>query len=109
MFLSTNSFINASWGADDRIVYAQSGKGIMRISANGGTPEEILKAEVEKIVSPQILPDGKTILFTFLTRQLRQVVVQSLKSPLWSPNGRELFYLSNDSAHGGCRGNGADL
>ena len=28
--------LNASWGADDRIVYGEAGKGIMRISANGG-------------------------------------------------------------------------
>jgi len=34
-----------SWGADDTIVYGQQQKGIMRISANGGTPEVIVKAE----------------------------------------------------------------
>jgi serine/threonine protein kinase len=68
-----------NWGADDTIVYGQLGKGIMRISANGGAPETIVKAEKEVVISPQILPDGRSVLFT-LVSQPNKVMVQSLKS-----------------------------
>ena len=68
------------WGADDTIVYGQVGRGIMRVSSNGGTPEEIVKAERANIISPQILPDGKFVLFTSVTSQPYKIMVQSLKS-----------------------------
>jgi Tol biopolymer transport system component len=75
------SHYGASWGADDMIVFADASTGIMRVSANGGTPEEIVKAgETEILSSPQVLPDGKSILFTAETEDGPQVVVQSLES-----------------------------
>ncbi len=73
----TGSF---NWHADDTIVYAQRGKGIMRVSANGGTPTEIVKVENETIIHPQILPDGKSILFTRISPAPAKVMVQSLQS-----------------------------
>ena len=76
----------ASWGADDSIVYGQL-DGIMRVSANAGTPALLIKTEEqEQVHGPQILPDGKSLLFTLansrnLTRwDEAQVVVQSLES-----------------------------
>jgi serine/threonine protein kinase/Tol biopolymer transport system component len=75
----------ASWGEDDTILFSALGV-IMQVSANGGTPEAIVKAEEnERFVSPQILPDGKSILFTVITGvfpqiSVPQVFVQSLKS-----------------------------
>jgi serine/threonine protein kinase/Tol biopolymer transport system component len=74
-----SSIIGASWGADNTIVYTQNLKGIMRISANGGTPELIVD-EKNPIGPPQILPDGKTVLFTLIASPPYQTVVQSLKS-----------------------------
>jgi serine/threonine-protein kinase len=70
------------WNADDTIVYGQKGKGIMRVSANGGTPEQIIKpAENEhNLVHPQILPDGKSVLFTRVSPLPEKIIVQSLKS-----------------------------
>jgi serine/threonine protein kinase len=73
-----NSY-GASWNADDAIVYGTLG-GIMRISANGGTPEFLLKAEAQTLIAPQILPDGKSVLFTNISSQPFRVMVQSLKS-----------------------------
>jgi serine/threonine-protein kinase len=71
-----------NWGTDDPIVYSQPGRGIMRVSANGGTPEEIIKSpENGFIVHPQILPGGKSVLYTSgkLTGTLK-VILQSLKT-----------------------------
>jgi hypothetical protein len=69
-----------SWSVDDTIVYGQEGRGIVRVSANGGIAEAIVKAETERIISPQILPDNKAVLFTDATSQPYKVIVQSLKS-----------------------------
>jgi serine/threonine-protein kinase len=78
---TVDSFGALSWGADDAIVYCQRGKGIMRLSANGGVPEQIAKAAVNEIlIHPQILPDGRSVLFTRLAPAPYEVVVQSLKS-----------------------------
>jgi Tol biopolymer transport system component len=40
---TTNPF-GMSWGADDTILFGHS-DGIMRVSANGGTPELVIRAE----------------------------------------------------------------
>jgi eukaryotic-like serine/threonine-protein kinase len=73
---ATIGFID--WKTDDTIVFCQRGKGIMRVSANGGTPEAIVK-ESELIAAPQILPDGKSVLFTHGPAPFK-VMVQSLQS-----------------------------
>ena len=77
----------ANWGPDDRIVIGQGIEGIVRVSANGGRAETIVKGEKGEVAhGPQMLPDGEHILFT-LTKGLgptrwdqAQIVVQSLKS-----------------------------
>jgi eukaryotic-like serine/threonine-protein kinase len=51
----------AIWYADNTIVFSDVPNGIMRISANGGTPQILVKGNT---LSPQLLPDGKSILFT---------------------------------------------
>jgi serine/threonine protein kinase len=80
------------WYEDDTIVYSQQGSGIMRVSANGGTPETIIKAENDTLICPQILPDGKSVLFTSVSSQPYKIMVQSLKSG----DRKELF--EGDSA-----------
>jgi serine/threonine-protein kinase len=63
---ASNPF-GATWGKDGTILFAQQG-GILRVSANGGTPEAIIKTKSgEQAYGPSILPDGKTVLFS-LTR-----------------------------------------
>jgi serine/threonine protein kinase len=82
--------IGARWDSDNTIVYSDLlGGGVMRISANGGTPESLIKmsmADASKSgfpAAPQMLPDGKTLLFTnafdFNIAKM-QIVIQSLKS-----------------------------
>ncbi len=68
------------WSTDDTIVYGQLGRGIMRIFSNGGTPEQIVRANNEAIGHPMILPDGKSILFTRIWPRPLKIMVQSLKS-----------------------------
>ena len=65
----------AIWYADNTIVYSDVPKGIFRVSANGGTPELLVKGYIG---SPQLLPDGKSLIFTDVSRYV--IVVQSLES-----------------------------
>ena len=75
----------ASWGADDRIVFGQVAEGIFQVSANGGEKELLISvdsAKGDRAHGPQILPDGKTVLFTLGSEGVdwddAQIVVQSL-------------------------------
>jgi eukaryotic-like serine/threonine-protein kinase len=61
-----------SWGADHFIYYVASPSSpIMRIPETGGTAQEVTKMQPEKgergHVAPEVLPDGKTLLYTVLT------------------------------------------
>ena len=76
----------ASWGADNAILFGQT-KGIMRVAATGGTPQLVIATkEGEQASSPQLLPDGDSVLFSITTSasQTRwdeaQIVVQSLRT-----------------------------
>jgi serine/threonine-protein kinase len=75
-----------SWGPDG-IVFGQGRRGIMRVSADGGTPEVLVRVKDGEVAqSPQILPGGQLVLFTLATGTARDrsdrahIVVQSLKS-----------------------------
>jgi len=68
----------AIWYTDNTIVYADYyGGGIKRVSSNGGTAETLVKG---RVVSPQLLPGGKSILFTDITSQPYKIVLQSLET-----------------------------
>jgi serine/threonine protein kinase len=72
--------LNGSWGTSDTIVYSEQAKGIVRISANGGTPELLVKSMGLYLVNPQLLPDGKTVFFgIWQGSKDSQVAVQSPK------------------------------
>jgi eukaryotic-like serine/threonine-protein kinase len=69
------------------ILFGQDHKGIMRVSANGGTPEVLVSVkDGEQAYGPQILPGGETVLFTLVTGTAAdrwdkaQIVTQSLRS-----------------------------
>jgi serine/threonine protein kinase/Tol biopolymer transport system component len=71
----------------DGIVAGQGGKGILRVSANGGKPELLVSVKPGEFpYGPQLLPDGQTVLFTLSTGtgpekwDKAQVVAQSLKT-----------------------------
>jgi eukaryotic-like serine/threonine-protein kinase len=81
-------FSGASWGEGDMIVYCTANN-IMRISANGGTPESLAKGKSNYVFHPNILPDGKSILYCALDVGFikPRVMLYSLKSG----ESKELF------------------
>jgi hypothetical protein len=58
----------ARWESDNTILFGQNseqGRGIFRVSGNGGTPELLVKAtESGTLHGPQMLPGGRAVLFT---------------------------------------------
>ena len=89
----------ASWGVDS-IVFSSLNQ-IFRVSSEGGTPEAIATFEEEPLVLyPEILPGGKTVLYT--TWPSLNIVVESLDTgnrqiltggttPRYLPTGHLLF------------------
>jgi serine/threonine-protein kinase len=76
-----------TWGADDEILFGYGNRGILRISAKGGKPETIVTvASSELAYGPQMLPGGKSIMFTLAKNTggdpwaNAQIVVQPLSS-----------------------------
>ena len=74
------------WDASG-ILFGQGGKGIMRVAATGGEPETLVRvAEGEVAHGPQMLPDGRHVLFTVATGasadrwDKAKVVLQTLNS-----------------------------
>ncbi len=77
-------FQGGSWSGD-QILFAQGGKGIMRVPASGGVPQVVVPLkESEQAYGSQILPGGTHVLFALATEDgadrwdNAQIVVQSL-------------------------------
>ena len=71
----------ASWAEDNAIFFSKGGPDITRISDDGEDPESIVKWKSGTLRYPQILPDGKSILYTYSHSTGRpKIMVQSLKS-----------------------------
>ena len=107
----TGRLFGASWGADDRIVFATENGGLMRVSANGGTPEPLtqLDPDLNHLGHrlPWLLPGGEQVLFTVrdqqhprealhvvvqsLTTGERQVVVENAADARYVPTGHLAF------------------
>ncbi len=67
--LAGTGFFGGDWGPDNTIVFvADYNGGLLKVSANGGTPQPLLDASVDTdhvaYSDPQILPGGKGVLFT---------------------------------------------
>jgi eukaryotic-like serine/threonine-protein kinase len=88
--------MGGSWGTDHTIVFASFSSDLMRVSDSGGTPTPL--AGTKPAAWPEILPDGKTVLFTtgagnnlsaFATIPLsggpKHVLARLAKSPLEAP------------------------
>jgi eukaryotic-like serine/threonine-protein kinase len=59
----------ASWPSDDTILFSQGVGGIWQVPAAGGKPEQLVKLEAnERAHGPQLLPDGRTLLYTVSSR-----------------------------------------
>ncbi len=118
---TSTTIVDASWYPEDVIVYSDLSNGIMRVSARGGTPETLVKGSFANIAKeglplyPQMLPDGKTLLFTNAfdlgdTANM-QIVIQSLESGkrkvlvergsvgMYLPTGCIVYALSNNGAN----------
>ena len=76
-----------TWNQDDTIVYTASlGSGLLRIPASGGAPESLTQpdgvAEGYAHVFPEMLPGGRSVLFT-IWGQTQGSAVLSLDSGQW--------------------------
>jgi serine/threonine-protein kinase len=56
--------LGASWSDDDAILYGAGATGIYRVSAKGGQPTLIVPNPGGTAYGPQLLPDGRSVLFT---------------------------------------------
>jgi eukaryotic-like serine/threonine-protein kinase len=78
----------ASWGDDDRIIFARTMNGeLMRIGAAGGTPEAVTKLDPQAgelaHLWPEVLPGAKTVIFTVRTGEsfaTSRIAAQSLET-----------------------------
>ncbi|MGH9203489.1 MAG: TolB family protein, partial [Vicinamibacterales bacterium] len=75
-----------SWGTSG-IVFDRGPNGIMRVAANGGAPELLVKVESDEVAAfPQMLPGNRAVLFTLATGagadrwDKARIVAQSLRS-----------------------------
>jgi serine/threonine-protein kinase len=87
----TAGFNGGNWSKDDTIAFATPGEGgILRVSANGGNPELLIKPKSGFSAFPQILPDGKSVLYTVaLSNDPTQMRI--MIQPLKSGEAKELF------------------
>jgi Tol biopolymer transport system component len=78
----------ACWGPDGWIYFVQSlGRGLSRVPATGGIPEILTSPDAAEGETahgwPQLLPDGKHLLFTIATVRGSQIAVLSLQTGQW--------------------------
>jgi serine/threonine-protein kinase len=60
---------SGSWSENDDIVYAPIGNtGLMRVSAKGGTPDQVTAIDLDALENthlwPQVLPGGRQVMYT---------------------------------------------
>jgi serine/threonine-protein kinase len=97
----------ASWGADGTIVFATNatGTGLLRVPSGGGTPEVLTtpdpkQGEIDHVF-PEILPDGRTVLFTILSlgsvdnAQIAVVDLKTRERKVLLRGGRHAQYASS--------------
>jgi serine/threonine-protein kinase len=105
---------SASWGEGDRIIFSEVGS-ISEVPAAGGPPRQLLTVDPAKgetaFYGPAVLPGGRTVLFTRLSRvgtqnplsksviealtldtQERRVILENASSPVYSATGHLLFH-----------------
>jgi Tol biopolymer transport system component/predicted Ser/Thr protein kinase len=85
------SFMNGMWNEDNTIIFTTDEPRVMRVSADGGAPETLAEGKNALYVEPQLLPDGKSMLFTEISSGKPKIMVRSLKSG----EVRELFEGEN--------------
>ena len=87
-----------TWGVDDTIVFGRGPAGIWRVSGKGGVPELLFSVdEGQSAHAPELLPDGKSVLFTLADGNDwndARIVVQSLDS-----GKRQVLMQGNDAQY----------
>ena len=107
----TGALLGVSWGPDDTIVFSTfRSKGLLRVPAVGGEPEELTSVNTERDevnhTWPEFLPGGDAILFNIVTdrpTESNQIAVLSLatgeqkmlvangSNPRYSPTGHIVY------------------
>jgi serine/threonine-protein kinase len=100
--LSGTGFFGGDWGADNTIVFVPDyNGGFWTVSANGGTPQLLLKTDLEKdrasYSDPQILPGGKGVLFTLASGHA--VTAEDQDVAVLDPGGTEPRILIRGATH----------
>ena len=69
----------AVWGDDGYIYYTiRGGRGIFRVGAEGGEPEEVSAPETGRHIQPEIVSGGETLLYVVLDSNNRPTHVEAL-------------------------------
>lgn len=100
--LSGTGFFGGDWSADDTIVFVPDyNGGLWTVSANGGTPQPLLKTDLEKdrasYSDPQILPNGNGVLFTLASGHA--VTAEDEDVAVLDSGGREPRILIRGASH----------
>ena len=79
----TSPLLGVSWGPDDTIVFSTfASKGLLRVAAAGGVPDELTSIDTERgeidHAWPEFLPGGDAILFNILTPESNRIAILSL-------------------------------
>ena len=74
----------ASWGPDDTIIYSPAGAGLLQVPASGGEPAALTTLDIEsgerRYSFPQILPNGKDVLFIIRADTGSHIALLSLET-----------------------------
>ena len=107
---STPALRGGSWHAESGIVFSGAGGGLYQVSATGGEPELLAIPDPGQgrfYVSPEILPDGKAVVFTvindvnFQTAVLsletgeKKIVIEGGRQARYVPTGHLLYEVAN--------------
>ena len=99
-----------TWAGDGNLYFGIVGRGISRVPASGGVPEQVTKLEPGEQGHdwPQLLPNGDDLLFTARMRTpgdaivvqslqtgKRRVVLENASRGTWIPTGHLLFFRGN--------------
>ena len=80
-------FPSASWGTDDTIIFSDGTFRLMRVSVNGGEPQQLTAPDAANgewgHFEPQFLPGGWHVLFTIQTDEEPRAALLSLESDGW--------------------------
>jgi serine/threonine-protein kinase len=104
-----NNVFGMSWETEGQILFGQGVRGIWRVAANAGKPENIIPSENSEILhGPHLLPGGQSILFTARNassgwdqakivvqtpgKKDRKVLIENATDARYLPTGHLVYY-----------------